>query len=130
MIFDLEEKPGSWFPMEGGGRVQLRALSPENWREIRKQTVTKVPDYAKLDGKWERFEAEKVDEDLQNELFWDKLIVSWEGLLDAKGREIPCTKENKALLMLTQTVFSRFIAGCIDALTKDDKARAEASEKN
>ena len=33
-VFDLEEKPGVWFDMEGGGRVQLKTLTPEAWREI------------------------------------------------------------------------------------------------
>jgi len=129
-VFDLDSKPGVWFDMEGGGRVELKILSPEDWRTIRNQTVKTVPDYVKLDGEWKRFEVEKRDDDLQNELFWDSLIVAWEGLLDAKGREIPCTSENKSLLMLTQPTFSKFIGGCIDVLTKDETARMAASEKN
>lgn len=128
--FDLEAKPGAWFDMDGGGRVQLRILTPEDWRSIRRQAVKVVPEYTKLDGKWERFEVVKSDDELQDVLFWDALIVGWEGLFDAKGREIPCTKEMKALLMLTQPSFSRFIRGCIDILTPDEAKRQEASEKN
>ena len=96
----------------------------------RGKSVKVVPEYQKLDGKWERFEVEKKDDDLQNRLFWDAVIVAWENLQDGKGREIPCTAENKTLLMLTQPVFSKFIGECVEVLTKDDAARAEASEKN
>ena len=32
--------------------------------------------------------------------------------------------------MLTQPMFSKFIGECVEVLTKDDAARAEASEKN
>ena len=129
-VFDLEEKPATWFDMEGGGRVQLRILSAEGWKAIRGQSVQVVAEYQKLDGKWERFEVEKKDDDLQNRLFWDAVIVAWENLQDGKGREILCTPENKTLLMLTQPKFSRFIGECVEVLTKDETARAEASEKN
>jgi hypothetical protein len=129
-VFDLDEKPGSWFEMEGGGRIQLKPLSAPAWKAIRAKSVKLVSEYQKLDGKWERFEVEKKDDDLQNTLFWDAVIISWSGLFDGKGNEIPCTAENKALLMLTQPKFSRFIGECIEALNKDESARAEALEKN
>ena len=129
-VFDLEEREATWFDMEGGGRVRLRALGAEGWRAIRAQSVKVVPEYRKLDGKWERFEVEQKNDDLQNKLFWDAVIVAWENLFDGKGQEIPCTAENKTLLMLTQPKFSRFISECVDVLTKDESARAEASEKN
>ena len=129
-IFDLEERPGTWFDMEGGGRVQLKTLSAEGWKSIRDQSVKVVPEYRKLDGKWERFEVEKKDDDLQNRLFWDAVIVSWENLQNGKGQDIPCTPENKMLLMLTQHKFSRFVNECTDTLTKDESTRAAASEKN
>jgi len=129
-IFDLDEKPATWFEMEGGGRVQLKTLSSEGWKAIRAKSVKVVPEYQKLDGKWERFEVEKKDDDLQNNLFWDAVIVAWENLLDGKMQEIPCTAENKTLLMLTQPKFSKFIGECVETLTKDESARAAASEKN
>jgi len=129
-VFDLEEKPGSWFEMEGGGRVQLRALSAEAWRAIRAKTVKVVSEYKKLDGKWERFEVEQKDDDLQNRLFWDAVIVAWENLLDGKGKKIPCTAETKTLLMLTQPKFAKFIAECTEAMAAADTTRAEALEEN
>lgn len=129
-VFDLEEKPGVWFDMDGGGRVQLKTLNPAAWKQIRAKSVKVVSEYQKLDGKWERFEVERRDDDLQNELFWDAVIVAWEKLFDGKGAEIPCTTENKTLLMMTQPKFARFIKECSDTLAADEIARAEASEKN
>ena len=129
-VFDLEEKPGVWFEMDGGGRVQLKTLTSAEWKSIRAKSVKTVSEYQKLDGKWERFEVEKKDDDLQNTLFWDAVIVSWENLLDGKGNQIPCTAENKTMLMLTQPKFSKFIGECSEALTKDENALAEKSEKN
>jgi len=129
-VFDLEEKPGAWFEMEGGGRVQLKTLTSAAWKSIRDKSVKVVSEYQKLDGKWERFDVEKKDDDLQNTLFWDAVIVSWKNLKDGKGKEIPCTAENKTLLMLTQPKFSKFIGECIESLTRDETERAEASEKN
>jgi hypothetical protein len=129
-VFDLEEHPGTWFDMEGGGRVQLKTLGPAGWKAIRAKSVKVVSEYQKLDGKWERFEVEKKDDDLQNELFWDAVIVAWELLYDSKGAPIPCTAENKVLLMTTQPRFARFVGECVEALNRDAKARAEASEKN
>ena len=129
-VFDLEEKPGVWFEMDGGGRVQLKTLTSSEWKAIRAKSVKTVSEYQKLDGKWERFEVEKKDDDLQNTLFWDAVIVSWENLLDGKGNEIQCTAENKTLLMLTQPKFSKFIGECSETLAKDENARAEDSEKN
>lgn len=129
-VFDLEKHPGAWFDMEGGGRVQLRALDPADWKVIHSQSVKRVAEYQKLDGKWERFEVEKKDDDLQNRLFWDAVIIAWENLYDGKGAEIPCTSENKILLMTTQRRFSKFIGECVEIMNRDASARAEASEKN
>lgn len=129
-VFDLEEKPGTWFDMDGGGRVRLRTLNSAAWKAIRARSVKSVSEYQKLDGKWERFEVEKKDDDLQNLLFWDAVIVAWENLFDGKGALIPCTAENKALLMTTQPKFSKFISECSSALAADEAALVEASEKN
>jgi hypothetical protein len=129
-VINLDDKKGAWFDMEGGGRVQLQTVSAETFRAIRKQTVKKVPEYKRLDGKAERFEVEQADEDLQNELFWDAVIVGWEKLFDGKGNEIPCTKENKALLMTRSAKFAKFIADSIKTLSEDEAAELEASEKN
>ncbi len=129
-VFELEEKPGVWFDMEGGGRVQLRALSAEDLRSIRARTVTKQAQIVKVDGVVTRVTWEDVDEELQNRLFWDRCIVAWERFTDAQGNPIACTTENKALLMTRSAKFARFIGEKLRELADDDAMRAEAAEKN
>jgi len=129
-VIDLDAKVAKWFEMEGGGRVQLQSISAETFREIQKQTVKKKVDFKKIDGTPARLEYQEVNEDLQNELFWDAVIITWENFVDGKGNKIPCTKENKILLMTKSAKFSKFVADSLKELSEDDAKQAEASEKN
>jgi len=128
--FNLDEKTGAWFDMEGGGRVQLRVIDVDDWKAIRKQTVKKKVDFKKVEGTPGRFEFEEVNEDLQNELFWDHIILAWENFFDGKGNPIPCTKENKTLLMSKSIKFSRFVADAMTTLAASETTQAEQAEKN
>ena len=129
-VLNLEEKTGIWFDMDGGGRVQLRTLSYDALKKISKQSTRKKVDFKKVEGTPGRFEYEEVNEDLQNELFWDYCIVSWENLFDSKEKEIPCTKENKVLLMSKSALFAKFIADSLKTLAEDEELQAEVAEKN
>lgn len=129
-VFDLESKQGVWFEMEGGGKVQLRTINADDFKAIRKQTVKKRVDFKRIEGKAERFEYDDVNEDLQNELFWDQIIVDWENFKNGKGEEIPCTKENKTLLMTRSTKFSTFVVENLKTLTDSETEQAEKTEAN
>jgi len=129
-ILNLEEKKGSFFEMDGGGRVELRTLSYDALKKINKETTRKRVDFKKVEGTPGRFEYEEVNEELQNELFWDYCIMSWENLFDLKEKEIPCTKENKILLMTRSAQFAKFISDSLETLGKDEANQAEAFEKN
>jgi len=128
--FNIEDKPGTWFDMEGGGRLQLRTMMLDDWKAIRKQTVKKRVDFKKVDGTPGRFEFEETDEDLQNELFWDRVIVNWEHFFDSKKKPIPCTKENKVLLMTRSAKFAKVMLESLKTLAEDQEVEAEAAEKN
>lgn len=131
ITFDLEEKnEGAWFDLDGGGRIQLRMLRPEILKDIRRQTNKKTVEYKRVDGKAERFEVEKEDEDLFHELFWDHCIVAWENFVDSKGKEIPCTKENKLLLLMRSIKFAEIINDCLKKLGIDEAKKAAGLEKN
>jgi hypothetical protein len=125
---DFDEISAKWFEMEGGGRLQLRIPSIADWKLIRKQTVRKKVEFKKVDGTPGRFEFEEINEDLQNDLFWDVAIVNFENFTN-KGILIPCTKENKILLM-TNSKFAKFFSESFKTLTEDEAIQAEASEKN
>ena len=131
MIVDLDEKTESgWFDLEGGGRVHLRLLDITDIRDMRKACLKTVPEYPKLDGKYQRFEGQEFDGDLWNEMLWDRTIIGWEGIFDRDERPIPVTKEHKVLLMMRVSEFVRAYEEGIKALKAADEARVEASEKN
>jgi hypothetical protein len=129
-IIDTEEITPRFFEMEGGGRVQLRTISVADFKAIQKQTVRKRVDYKKVDGTPGRFEFEEINQDLQNELYWDAVIIGWENLTDRRGKDIPCTKENKVLLMTRSKKFLEFVVDSLKTLSEDEAARQESEEKN
>jgi len=128
--FDLDSDVGKWFELEDGGRIRLKNLTADDLKEIRKQTVKKRVDFKKVEGTPGRFEYEEVDRDLENVLFWEKVIVDWENFFDAKKKPIPCTKENKLLLMGRSQKFIRVVTDFLKVLTDDDAEQAERAEKN
>ncbi len=125
---DFDEINAKWFEMESGGRLQLKNPTMTDWKRIRKLTHHKKVEFKKVDGTPGRFEYEEIDEELQNELFWDCAIVNFENFTN-KGVLIPCTKENKVLLM-TNSKFANFFAESFKALVEDEVKREEISEKN
>jgi hypothetical protein len=129
-VINIEEKQGTWFEMEGGGRVQLRTLTADDLKAIRKATVKKRVEFKKVDGTPGRFEVEETDEEKQSEMFWDRVIVSWENLFDGKGEAIPCTKENKAILIMKSLKFSKFVGESLKVLQEQEAELEEAREKN
>ena len=129
-VINLEERKSTWFEMDGGGRVELRTLSYDALKTISKQSTRKRVDFKKVEGTPGRFEYEEVNEELQNELFWDHCILSWENLFDSKEVEIQCTKENKVLLMTKSAQFAKFISDSIETLNEDEVVQSEVAEKN
>jgi hypothetical protein len=125
--FDLTDlNPGTWFTMEDGGRVSLRICAGEDYRGIRKQVTKKRVEFKN----GQRYEFQETNEDLLSELLWDFCITGWENFFDSKMDPIPCTKENKVLLMGRSIKFSNFVSSCLDQLTESQKVRAEDLEKN
>ena len=129
-IIDTEELIPRFFEMEGGGRVQLKTISVSDFKSIQKKTVRKKVDYQKVGGTPGRFEYEDVDQDLQNELYWDAVIVGWENLVDKNGKEIPCNKETKTLLMTRSKKFLDFVVESLKTLAEDEAQAQETERKN
>lgn len=129
-VIDTDEIIPRWFEMEGGGRVQLRTITAADFKAIQKQTVKKKVDYKRVEGAPGRFEYEVTDQDLQNELYWDAVIVAWENLTDKNGKEIPCTKEYKVLLMSRSRKFLDFVVEGLRTLADDETTQAENEQKN
>lgn len=139
-VFDLEDKPGVWFDLEGGGRVQLCVLTRQDIRKIRKQTTKKCEAFKLIEGVAKRFEWEEIDHELYSELTLDRCLVSWDGFSikvtkDGKSELIECTPENcnremKNLLTQNCEEFAAFILKSIVQLADMNAAKEEATEKN
>jgi len=134
MTFINIENPETIFEMEGGGKIGLRISTPELWNEIRKKTAKKKVEYKKVDGDLagRRFEYEETNESLQSEMLWDYCIVSWENLYSDEecNKPIPCTKENKILLMNRSIKFMNFVTDKLKELSDIEIDKEKSAEKN
>lgn len=129
LVFDTEGE-GRWFDLDNGAKIKLRIMTADINKEIRKKTVKKKVDFKKVDGVAARFPYEEIDEDLQNELFWDYVIVDWENFFDKNRKPIPCTKENKLLLIAKSTRFVGLLNEHLNQLVEYEQEAAEEEEKN
>lgn len=125
-----QEKTNAWFEMEGGGQIHLQLLDADDFKEIKKKTVEKKIEFKRVEGKAERFNFEEVNDELQNELFWDRIILEWKNLFDAKEAPIECTKDTKILLMTKSKKFSTFIFESLKKLREMDEQQSKEAEKN
>ena len=128
-IFTLEDlNPGTEFTFPDGGKITLRLCAGDDLKEIKKQTTKNKIEYKN----GTRIPYTVTDENLENRLLWDFCIVGWENLFsDAeKTKLIPCTTENKILLMGKSIKFSRFVSDCLEQLASIEKDEAEQIEKN
>jgi len=128
--FNLEEKRGVWFDLDGGGRVQIRLATAETMKDILKVAGKTRIEYKRVDGKAERFVVDDVNEDLRSELFWDHVIVSWENFFDGSGNVIPCTTEAKIRLMARSQLFSGVVVDALKTLTEGEASAVERHAKN
>ena len=131
MIVDLESKEvGGWFDIKGGGRVQLRLRNEQDEKDLRAACVSAVVEYPLLDGKYQRFETEKIDTELFVTMSWDRNIKSFEGLTDRQSKAIPVTMENKVALMKQYAPFREAVEEGLKSLKSDESKRTAVAEKN
>lgn len=131
MIVDLEDKEvAGTFELPGGGKIHLRLRNEADEKKIRAACITSAVEYPLLDGKYQRFESEKTDVDLYYAMGTDANISGWEGILDKNEKPIPCTLENKVLLMKLSPVFRDAVSAGIKALKEKEEKEAKESEKN
>jgi hypothetical protein len=133
MQIDLERlNPGTWFDMDGGGRICLRTCAGDDYRAIHDQAVKRKSEVV-FDPKTRqphRLNSEETDERLLSELLWDFVIVDWSDLFDAKQQPIPCTREMKQLLMGRSPSFSAHVSGLLAQLRIVEEKEAEDLPKN
>lgn len=128
------------FELKSGGSVNLRLLNAKDIKEMTEACVTVTPEYPYLpimkdgvpqkDGQYVRFERRDVNQDLWNEMLWDRAITGWKDIKTENGDPVEVTKENKVLLMTQNSEFKETVDAGMTALKNAEKARTEASEKN
>lgn len=132
MKLNLSElNPAVFFPFDeddedNKGGVYLRLATGEILEKIRKKTTKKKVEFRR----GQRFEVEETNDAKHSELLWDYVIHDWKGLEDENGDEIPCTTENKAMLMKKSVKFSGFIGNCVEQLNDDYDEHIGDLEKN
>ena len=72
---------------------------------------------------------EEFDEEKLSEAVNDFCIAGW-FLKDKEGNEVPCTRDNKLLLMGKMPRFARWINKCLTELREATEKEAEAERKN
>ncbi len=117
-----DEIEGVWFDFRDDCRIQLRYLSPLMLRTLKREATRK------------RFVGEQVVEDFDEELFNRKLseeiICDWTGFFDEKGETVPCTPENRRLLMDNWTELNLFVQNVSVSLDDIHRNKAEGELKN
>jgi len=120
--FELQGDDARWFDLGDGGRVKLRTIGAEEFKEIRRKVAKRGRKFI-LNPATRAMECvtfeEDVDEELQSLLFWDRVICDWEGLFDQDDQPIECTPENKVLLMDRVPVFSKLVAEKLQELAEE-----------
>lgn len=153
MRFDLSgETQGVWFkffeseiaengemtylePKEGAGEVCIRVMDADVMKGIKAKT-SKVVEKFILNTRskaMERVQYEDQTPDQREEesqLVWDYVIQDWRSILDKNGNEIPCTSENKKLIMRKSLQFVWFAARCLHLVTRTNIDKSEEAGKN
>lgn len=122
--------PETWFGDTPGKRVCLRLCPAETIDEFRKE-CRKERKQAVLNTESRKMELVD-DSDFDADKFFNLLngysVVDWD-LTDSKGTAIPCTDDNKRLLMQIPR-FVQFVKECLAELNKAIGAKNEDEIKN
>jgi len=131
MRVDMQKlNPGSWFSFDDDdpdfGRICLRVCPKDKDREFEETTSKKVV----KTFKGLPYDSTERDPAAYDALLWDYVIVDWEGIIDANGDQVPCTKEHKLSLMGNEPEFSRFVIEQLSLLKTRTLKEREGLEKN
>ena len=136
MKIDLENpNPGVTFFFnevdKSEGFIVLRVLNNQKLEEITNRCRTKrVEVKGSPPTRFEYLDFKKGGEEKEFELTWDYCIREWGQIVDAKEVEIPCTAENKVVLMRTSPPFSSYVMKCIRTINAEEEKHEEDLEGN
>jgi len=135
---DMEDlNPPVTFYYQDKAPVQIRTCPFDVLIEIEKQCKKTKIEYKSDDARQLQrltYDANAENEEIQQKrrvLIWDYCIAGWSNLKNKKGgSDIPCTTENKALLMVKVPAFAMFVNNALERLRKDNEIQTVAAQKN
>lgn len=141
MIVDLTEKTeNGTFDLRGGGTLSLRLLNARDMKEMNESCIKRVSEYPYLpvmkDGEptgvsqYVRFERQEINQDLWNDMLYDRTITGWTGITGPDDKAIECKKENKVRMMMFSPDFREAYDTGMKALKEAEASRREAEQKN
>lgn len=137
MNFSLDDlNPTTRFNYDESGEewVELRLVPEAKYNEFRKQLGIKQKRIKEYDKQGKPTILYDIDNDETKvfalmDLANDYMISNW-SLVTNKGETIPCTKENKKLLLSESPEFAVWIDNCHKKLKEDQEKRGENVIKN
>ena len=136
MIFDIEERKAVKFNLPDGGWVELKNPDVDDYLKIRNVCIENKPFLVeKKDEKGNDlpprvFNHPIVDEIKQAVMLNDVSIINWGGIFNKDKKEIPCTLENKTMLMQKSRAFRDFVNEKLEVLRKAEEGEEKEAEKN
>ena len=122
----LTKKNEAWVEYNEDVKFKLRALDRKTMSELRKK-ATKKKYTATPSG---RQIVEEVDDELFDALVFDHIISGWEGIVDEEGKPLPCTKENKLMLVNSAPTLANWLLDEAMALFETLSRKKEEELKN
>lgn len=95
LVYDDERDfdKGEWVEYEEGVEFQLRPLDKKAFRKMRK---TATPNKPVRGSRRKQTVADTIDDEAFDHALFDYIILGWKGVVDKRGKDLPCTPENKA----------------------------------
>ena len=110
------------------GHILIRTIPAAEMEKINKRTSKKKPPEYRRGVRY--VVPDEVNEKLRSELLWDAIIVSWEGVIDEKGKKIPITTANKVKFMQEWPGFAILVSEGLEQLTTDNQTIRNDEVKN
>lgn len=111
------------------GSVTLRMPTTPERRAMDKATTVKEISFTN----GVRYVDTAIDQEKKDRMFWETIIVEWDGHVDAKGKAIPCTKDMKIQLMEQCPKFAAKVNKAfvkLAEMAEAEEAAAEEAAKN
>ncbi|HSW62170.1 MAG TPA: hypothetical protein VLH56_02445 [Dissulfurispiraceae bacterium] len=133
---DPESGEVTWLEPDAEEMACFRQVPPDKFREIQNRHRGKKVNTPVLNSRTKAMEIVTVyeqtaeQEQAERVEFWDNAISDWT-FIDPRTKEaIPCTAENKYLLITRVPAFLRWVNRCMSLLSGVSAEADKAAEKN